>query len=61
MRELLTFMMRLHGSSIWDEIVPDTGKQVAVVSATINNPAVKTDTVRKNHSLRCKMHFLPHL
>ena len=29
MGELLTFMMRLHGSSIWDEIVPDTGKQVA--------------------------------
>lgn len=48
MGELLTFMMRLHGSSIWDEIVPDTGKQVAVVSATINNPTVKTDTVDIN-------------
>lgn len=48
MGKLLTFMMRLHGSSTWDEIVPDTGKQVAVVSATIDNPAVKTDTVDIN-------------
>lgn len=48
MGKLLTFMMRLHGSSTWDEIVPDTGKQVTVVSATINNPVVKTDTVDIN-------------
>lgn len=48
MSELLTFMMRLHGSSTWDEIVPDTGKQVAVVSAAIDNPVVKTDTVDIN-------------
>ena len=48
MGKLLTFMMRLHGSSTWDEIVPETGKQVTVVSATINNPAVKTDTVDIN-------------
>lgn len=45
---LLTFMMRLHGSSTWDEIVPDTGKQVAVVSAAIDNPVVKTDTIDIN-------------
>lgn len=45
MGKLLTFRMRLHGESTWDEIVPETGKQVAVVSATINNPATKTDTV----------------
>ena len=45
MGKLLTFRMRLHGASTWDEIVPETGKQVAVVSATINNPAIKTDTV----------------
>lgn len=48
MSELLTFMMRLHGSSTWDEIVTDTDKQVVVVSATIGNPAVKTDTVDIN-------------
>lgn len=48
MGKLLTFMMRLHGSSTWDEIVPDTGKQVTVVSATIDNPVVKTDTVDIN-------------
>lgn len=48
MGKFLTFMMRLHGASTWDEIVPDTGKQVVVVSATINNPAVKTDTVDIN-------------
>lgn len=48
MGELLTFMMRLHGSSTWDEIVPNTDKQVVVVSATISNPTVKTDTVDIN-------------
>ena len=48
MGELLTFMMRLHGSSTWDEIVPNTDKQVVVVSATIGNPTVKTDTVNIN-------------
>lgn len=48
MGELLNFMMRLHGSSTWDEIVPNTDKQVVVVSATIGNPAVKTDTVDIN-------------
>lgn len=48
MGKLLTFRMRLHGASTWDEIVPETGKQVAVVSATINNPATKTDTVDIN-------------
>lgn len=48
MGELLKFMMRLHGSSTWDEIVPNTDKQVVVVSATISNPAVKTDTVDIN-------------
>lgn len=48
MGKLLTFMMRLHGASTWDEIVPETGKQVAAVSATINNPATKTDTVDIN-------------
>ena len=48
MGELLTFRMRLHGASTWDEIVPETGKQVVVVSATINNPATKTDTVDIN-------------
>ena len=48
MGELLTFMMRLHGSSTWDEIVPNTDKQVVVVSATISNPTVKTDTVNIN-------------
>lgn len=48
MGKLLTFMMRLHDSSTWDEIVPDTGKQVTVVSATIDNPVVKTDTVDIN-------------
>ena len=48
MGKLLTFRMRLHGESTWDEIVPETGKQVAVVSATINNPATKTDTVDIN-------------
>ena len=48
MGELLTFMMRLHGSSTWDEIVPNTGKQVVVVYANISNPAVKTDTVDIN-------------
>ena len=48
MGELLTFMMRLHGSSAWDEIVTDTDKQVVVVSATIGNPKVKTDTVDIN-------------
>ena len=48
MGELLTFMMRLHGSSTWDEIVTDTDKQVVVVSATIGNPTVKTDTVDIN-------------
>lgn len=48
MGKLLTFRMRLHGASTWDEIVPETGKQVAVVSAAINNPATKTDTVDIN-------------
>lgn len=48
MGKLLKFRMRLHGESTWDEIVPETGKQVAVVSATINNPATKTDTVDIN-------------
>ena len=48
MDKLLTFRMRLHGASTWDEIVPETGKQVVVVSATINNPATKTDTVDIN-------------
>lgn len=48
MGELLTFMMRLHGSSTWDEIVTDTDKKVVVVSATISNPTVKTDTVDIN-------------
>ena len=48
MGKLLTFRMRLHGASTWDEIVPETGKQVAVVSATINNPVTKTDTVDIN-------------
>ena len=48
MGKLLTFRMRLHGASTWDEIVPETGNQVVVVSATINNPAVKTDTVDIN-------------
>ena len=48
MGKLFTFRMRLHGASTWDEIVPETGKQVAVVSATINNPATKTDTVDIN-------------
>lgn len=48
MGKLLTFRMRLHSASTWDEIVPETGKQVAVVSATINNPATKTDTVDIN-------------
>ena len=48
MGELLTFMMRLHGSSSWDEIVPNTDRQVVVVSATISNPTVKTDTVDIN-------------
>ena len=48
MGELLTFMMRLHGSSTWDEIVPNTDRQVVVVSATISNPTVKTDTVDIN-------------
>jgi hypothetical protein len=40
--------MRLHGASTWDEIVPETGKQVVIVSATIDNPATKTDTVDIN-------------
>lgn len=48
MGKLLTFRMRLHGASTWDEIVPETGKQVVVVSATIDNPATKTDTVDIN-------------
>ena len=48
MGELLTFMMRLHGSSTWDEIVPNTDRKVVVVSATIGNPTVKTDTVNIN-------------
>lgn len=48
MGELLTFMMRLHGSITWDEIVTGTDKQVVVVSATISNPTVKTDTVDIN-------------
>ena len=48
MGKLLTFRMRLHDASTWDEIVPETGKQVAVVSATIDNPATKTDTVDIN-------------
>lgn len=48
MGELLTFMMRLHGSSTWDEIVPNTDRKVVVVSATISNPTVKTDTVDIN-------------
>lgn len=50
MGELLTFRMRLHGAITWDEIVPETGKQVVVVSATINNPATKMDTVDINTS-----------
>lgn len=48
MGKLLTFRMRLHGASTWDEIAPETGKQVVVVSATINNPVTKTDTVDIN-------------
>lgn len=48
MGELLTFTMRLHGSSTWDEIAPNTDRQVVVVSATISNPTVKTDTVDIN-------------
>ena len=48
MGKLLTFRMRLHGASTWDEIVPETGKQVVVVSTTIDNPATKTDTVDIN-------------
>lgn len=48
MGKLLTFRMRLHGASTWDEIVPETGKQVVVVSATVDNPATKTDTVDIN-------------
>lgn len=48
MGKLLMFQIALLESDIWDTIDPNSGSNVAVVSAKINNPVVKTDTVDIN-------------
>lgn len=48
MGKLLMFQIALLESDTWDIIDPNSGSNVAVVSAKINNPVVKTDTVDIN-------------
>ena len=48
MGKLLMFQIALLESDIWDVIDPNSGSTVAVVSAKIDNPVVKTDTVDIN-------------
>lgn len=48
MGKLLMFQIALLESDTWDVIDPNSGSNVAVVSAKINNPVVKTDTVDIN-------------
>lgn len=48
MGKLLMFQIALLESNTWDVIDPNSGSTVAVVSAKINNPVVKTDTVDIN-------------
>ena len=48
MGKLLMFQIALLDSDTWDVIDPNSGSNVAVVSAKINNPVVKTDTVDIN-------------
>ena len=48
MGKLLMFQIALLESDTWDVIDPNSGSTVAVVSAKINNPVVKTDTVDIN-------------
>lgn len=48
MGKLLTFQIGLDGSNTWESFDPESGSTVVVVSAKINNPVVKTDTVDIN-------------
>lgn len=48
MGKLLMFQIALLESDTWDVIDPNSGSTVAVVSAKIDNPVVKTDTVDIN-------------
>jgi hypothetical protein len=48
MGKLLMFQIALLESDTWDVIDPNSGSNVVVVSAKINNPVVKTDTVDIN-------------
>lgn len=48
MGKLLMFQIGLDGSNTWESFDPESGSTVVVVSAKINNPVVKTDTVDIN-------------
>lgn len=48
MGKLLTFSISLEGSNTWEDFGADYGTSVIVVSAKIDNPVVKTDTVDIN-------------
>nr|DAJ48838.1 MAG TPA: tail protein [Caudoviricetes sp.] len=48
MGKLLVFQIGLLNSNTWESFNPDFGSPVVVVSAKIDNPVVKTDTVDVN-------------
>lgn len=48
MGKSLVFSIRLDGSNTWETFSADNGTHVIVVSAKIDNPVVKTDTVDIN-------------
>lgn len=48
MGKLLMFKIGLNGSNTWEVFDPESGSTVVVVSAKIDNPVVKTDTVDIN-------------
>lgn len=48
MGKSLVFDIKLEGSNTWESFSADYGTSVIVVSANINNPVVKTDTVDVN-------------
>lgn len=48
MGKLLMFKIGLKGSNTWEVFNPESGSTVVVVSAKIDNPVVKTDTVDIN-------------
>lgn len=48
MGKLLMFKIGINGSDTWEVFNPESGSTVVVVSAKIDNPVVKTDTVDIN-------------